>query len=241
MSRIKIAAWKSSGKHRALSICYGGIMHSAVELRNLSIKPRINDISLKILSEYYEMFLYPFIYNYHVQTPDGNKEIELRFELEKFCHLLGIESIVKYSVPHSVLHNYKGKDGWNNIVNLRLDIQHLKKINNRKFKNVKAKYVYFYLIPGLIENPMAVNYDINKVEPETRIECEILFYSNVKGDNAIIHLGIQKSNAGYYFPRTFFVEKVSNLEDDIYIKRQEKINVKVKNRVIMQEKMDKKD
>lgn len=211
-------------------------MHSAVELRNLSIKPKINDISLKILSEYYEMFLYPFIYNYHIETKDVDKDIELRFELDKFCHLLGMESIVKYSVPCNDLHNYKGQYGWDNVVNSVIDIQHLKNINKRKFKNVKAKYVYFYLIPRLIENPMAVNYDINKVEPETNIECEILFYSNVKDDNAIIHLGIEKDNEGNYFPRTFFVEKVSKKEDDIYIKRQEEISVEVKNRVIMQGK-----
>lgn len=217
-------------------VLFGGIMHSAIELQYLSVKPKINDISLKTLSDFYEMFLYPFIYNYHIETQDGNKDIELRFELDKFCHLLGIESIVKYSVPRNELHNYKGQDGWNNVVNLLIDIQHLKSINKRKFQNVKAKYVYFYLIPGLIKNPMAVNYDINKVEPETSIECEILFYSNVKNDNAIIHLGIEKGEEGYYFPRTFFVEKVSKKEDDIYVKRQEEIRVEVKNRVIMQGK-----
>ena len=213
-------------------------MHSAIELRDLSIKPKINDISLKILSEFYEIFLYPFIYNYHIETQEGNKDIELRFELDKFCHLLGMESIVKYSVPYKELHNYKGQGGWDNVVNLSIDIQHLKNINKRRFKNVKAKYVYFYLIPRLIENPMAVNYDVNKVEPKTKIECEILFYSNVKNDNAIIHLGIEKSEEGYYFPRTFFVEKVSEKEEDIYIKKQEEISVEVKNRVIMQEKKD---
>ena len=63
-------------------------MHSAIELRNLSVKPKINNIFLKILSEYYEMFLYPF-------------------------------PIVTYII-----------------------------------------YVYFYLIPELIEKPMAVEYDI---------------------------------------------------------------------------------
>lgn len=213
-------------------------MHSAIKLRDLSIKPKINDISLKILSEFYEIFLYPFIYNYHIETQEGNKDIELRFELDKFCHLLGMESIVKYSVPYKELYNYKGQGGWDNVVNLSIDIQHLKNINKRRFKNVKAKYVYFYLIPRLIENPMAVDYDVNKVEPKTKIECEILFYSNVKNDNAIIHLGIEKSEEGYYFPRTFFVEKVSEKEEDIYIKKQEEISVEVKNRVIMQEKKD---
>ena len=140
-------------------------MYSAIELKALSIKPRINDISLKVLSEYYEMFLYPFIYHYHRKSIDEEKDIELRFEKENFCHLLGIESIVKYSVPMRNLHNYKGENGW---------------------------------------------------------------------DNAIIHLGIEKHEKGYYFPRTFFVEKVSKKEDDIYIAKQEEINVLVKDRVIMQ-------
>lgn len=53
-------------------------MHSAVELRNLSVKPKIYDISLKILSQYYEMFLYPFIYNYHIKTKNGDKDIQHR-------------------------------------------------------------------------------------------------------------------------------------------------------------------
>ena len=234
MSRINLVAWKGSGNNRALSFIGGGIMHSVVDLRNLAIKPKINDISLKVLSDYYQMFLYPFIYNYHIKTENENKDIELRFELENFCHLLGIETIVKHSVPYGDLHNYKGKDGWDNVTNLVIDIAHLKRLNKRKFLSVKAKYVYFYLIPELLEKPMAVKYDTTNVVPQTRIECEILFYSNVKGDNAIIHLGIEKSDEGYYIPRTFFVEKVSKKEEDIYIKKQEDIEVKVKNRIIMQ-------
>ena len=180
------------------------------------------------------MFLYPFIYNYHIKTENGDKNIELRFELENFCHLLGIEAIAKHSVSCNDLHNYKGKNGWDNISNSIIDISHLKSLNKRKFLSVKAKYVYFYLIPELIEKPMAVKYNINNVVPKTRIECEILFYSNVKDDNAIIHLGLEKSDDGYYIPRTFFVEKVSKKEDDIYIKMQKEIKVEVLNKIILQ-------
>ena len=209
-------------------------MYSAVELRELAMKPRINDISLKVLSEYYEMYLYPFIYTYEIHSKDGYKSIQLRFEPDKFCHLLGVESIVKYSVPKSDLHKYKGEYGWENIKNLVIDIPHLKTINSKRFKSVKAKYVYFYLIPNLIEKPMAVNYDTDNVESGTSIECEVLFYSDVKDDNAIIHLGIEKDAEGFYFPRTFFVEKVSKKEDDIYVRNQEEIIVTVKQRIILQ-------
>jgi len=43
----------------------------------------------------------------------------------------------------------------------------------------------------------------------------------------------RKNNLVYYFPRTFFVEKVSKKGQDIYIAKQEEINANVKNRVIM--------
>ena len=155
------------------------------------------------------------------------------FELENFCHLLGIESTVKNSVPFRELHNYRGKDGWNNVYNQVIDIRHLKRINRSKFNNIKAKYVYFYLLPNLIESPLCVNYDIRNVNKSTNIDCEILFYSKVDNDNAIIHLGIQEDNSGKYFPKTFFIEKVSNTGDDVFVANQQKITVTIENRIIM--------
>ena len=111
----------------------------------------------------------------------------------------------------------------------------VKKLNKRQFINVKAKYVYFYLIPNLITSPLAVNYQKSNVSPPTLIESEILFYSPVENDTAIIHLGIQqKSGSSYRIPRTFFVEKVSSDAADIYVKNQEKILVSVQKRIILQ-------
>ena len=37
-------------------------MYKAVELKELTMKPRINDITLEVLREYYEIFLSPFTY-----------------------------------------------------------------------------------------------------------------------------------------------------------------------------------
>lgn len=208
-------------------------MYSAAELKELTLKPRINDISLKVLSEYYEMFLNPFIYHYRVRDIDGERAFELRFECENFCHLLGIETTAKYHVPRKDLHNYKGIKGWNNVVNKVIDIPHLKKLNKSKFASMKAKYVYFYLLPNLIEHPMAVSYDKSSVGTATNIECEILFFSKVEGDNAIIHLGLEKTDANYYIPRTFFVEKVADISEDIYINQQIEIEVNVQSRTIL--------
>ena len=211
-------------------------MYSPYELKELTEKPRINDVSLESLRQYYEYYLNLFIYRYNVTYADGNtKDLELRFDYENFCHLLGIESIVKKSVSSSNLRDYKGLRGWENIKNGSLDIATLKKINKKQFMNVKAKYVYFYLIPNLLTNPLAVNYDKSKVIPYTSIESELIFYSQVENDTAIIHLGVEcKTGASYRIPRTFFVEKVSSDLADIYVKNQEKIEASIQNRIILQ-------
>ena len=48
-------------------------------------------------------FLNPFIYQYDIAEDEKQSSIQLRFDEENFCHLLGIESIVKYSVSKKLL------------------------------------------------------------------------------------------------------------------------------------------
>ncbi|OUN90199.1 PBECR4 domain-containing protein [Blautia sp. An46] len=208
-------------------------MYSATDLNNLTIKPKINDITLEVLREFYEMFLYPFIFTYTVTANNSSRKIKLAFNTRNFCLLLGVESIAKRSVKYSDLHNYRGEDGWNNIKNGLIDIKQLKQLNKKQFNNVKAKYVYFYLLPSLLENPLAVNYNKNKVKPPTNIDCELLFYSTY--DNAVIHLGIDwDSHENYYIPRTFFVEKLRKSKTiDIYTENQEQVTVKKEDRIIL--------
>lgn len=210
-------------------------MYNAYELIELQIKPRINDFELDTLREFYEIFLNPFIYQYTLVDLEGKRRtIELRFDYKNFCHLLGIESIVKQAVSFKNLYQYRGINGWDNIKNKVITIPILKNINRRKFNNVKAKYVYFYLLPCLISKPLAIKYDKDMVVAYTAIECEILFYSQIEGDNAVIHLGLEKkADDSYYIARTFFVEKVNKVEDDIYVNKQEIIDVVVKQRIIL--------
>lgn len=209
-------------------------MYTANELKNLIIKPRINDITLEVLREFYEMFLHPFIFTYQIANDKTAEVISLKFNTNNFCHLLGIESIVRGTIKYDQLYNYRGDTGWDNIKKGILDIPHLKNLNKRNFQNVKAKYVYFYLIPTLLENPLAINYDKDKIFPPTNIDCEILFYNTY--ENAVIHLGIKRDldDPDFYIPRTFFVEKLKNgAGKDIYIENQASITVLKKDRIIM--------
>lgn len=123
-------------------------MYTAEELLNLQMKPRINDITLKILADYYAFFLNPFIYKYTLKS-NPTKSFELWFDKENFCHLLGLETIAKNSVPYKKLHKYKGIDGWNNIYGENddgfvLDIPHLKTLN-KKFLKILRRNLFIFI------------------------------------------------------------------------------------------------
>ncbi len=64
-------------------------------------------------------------------------------------------------------------------------------MSKSKFKSIRAKFVYFYLIPDIIENLVAINFEKN-VDTPTKIDCDIWFYTQNK--NAIVHLGIKKED-----------------------------------------------
>lgn len=201
-------------------------------LYNLKKNPKINEISLELLKNYYENYLHNYIFTYEIEeeteeTTSFNK-IELRFDLENFCHLLGIEKIVSHTVNRKEREEYKGIKGWRNVEKGVITLQDLRsKKTKGKFNNNKDKYVFFYTLPKLINNPKAALFDRKKViGTETKIDCQILFYDQYQ--NAMIHLGIiEDENLGYYIPKTFFVERVTKNKNGLrYVGNQQKINVK---------------
>lgn len=206
-------------------------MYNPEELRTLSIKPKINDIDLPILKDFYTMYLMPFIYTYTINNEERSQQLQLRFDDIRLCHLLGLESIATGQVKYKELSQYRGKNGWENIENGNLTFKHLKSLNQKKFRSVKAKFVYFYLIPDLLEKPLGVIFDKEKVDPPVKIESEILFYSTY--ENAVIHLGIDKEDDDdFYYPRSFFVEKLGKDTVDKYTVHQTAIDVTKEYRTI---------
>lgn len=208
-------------------------MYNCIQLNELNANPRISDISLDLLREYYETYLNPFEYHYNVIDETNQYDIELRFDQENLCHLLGLESIVKYNINRNELHNYKGQKGWNNIKDGNITINSLKDINKSRFKSGKDKMVFFYLVPNLIKTPKAIYFDNSLLEPPTRIHSKIIFFSEYF--NSILHLGIEPNDDKlYYVPRTLLIERITDKNDGTkYIKDQQQIELEVKNRVIM--------
>nr|WP_275403052.1 PBECR4 domain-containing protein [Sporosarcina limicola] len=182
---------------------------------------------MNLLREYYETYLNPYIYQFEIVDESGEKPvkrtIELRFDQENFCHLFGLESIVRRHVRNTG--PYKGQAGWDTIKNGIIDFSDLKVKNKGGFTDNKARFVFFYLVPRLFESPKGLLFDPDKVSVNTYVDCELLFYDQFQ--KTYVHIGIMEDiNLGYYIPKTFLIEKMTKQSDgQKYIKRQQTIHV----------------
>ncbi|MED1092172.1 PBECR4 domain-containing protein [Bacillus paramycoides] len=184
------------------------IILNCQQLFEATENPRINTITLDLLREYYETYLHPYIYQYEIteKTDGGSKTrtIELRFDQNNFCHLLGLEDIVKRNVRDAS--DYKSQAGWEKIKLGDIDFADLKSKNKKRFQSKKDKFVFFYLVPQLIDAPRGVLFNPDKVEGSTQITCELLFYDELQ--KAHVHVGIKyDADLGYYIPKTLVIER----------------------------------
>ncbi|AND37816.1 hypothetical protein A361_01105 [Cytobacillus oceanisediminis 2691] len=127
------------------------------QLYNLAQSPKINEISLSLLCDFYDSYLNPYTFQYRVLDTSGDKPItftvNLKFDKENFCHLLAIEKIVQRVKNSTELKQFKSLDGWNNVKNGTITIPSLRQKPTKKvFNNNKDKYVFFYILPKLLDN-----------------------------------------------------------------------------------------
>ncbi|SED17814.1 PBECR4 domain-containing protein [Paenibacillus sp. GP183] len=178
-------------------------------LSQLISKPKIDEISLELLQAYYEAFLVPYTYAF---TLDNGMEINLDFDKEHFCHLTGIGKVAIGSVKNKELDKYFRLEGYDNIKNGVITLQHLKKLNKGKFKQIKDKLVFFYLLPNIVESPEILLDFTGGTPSSTRIEAKLLAYSAT--DEVYVHVGIDEDpNTKRHFARSFFTERINDTSD----------------------------
>ena len=209
------------------------MIENCEELLRLERNPRINELSLKLLQNFYERYASAFIWQYTLEAECGlQQEIELRCGKEQFCHLLGIEKIAKRHVSSREIRFFRGQQGWSSIHSGQLDMRSLRALDGQAFRSGKEKFVFFYLLPRILEKPEVVIYDPSKVEPPTNIASSLLFYD--AGQSAYVHLGLDTDDAGFYVPRSFFVEKVTDKHDgQRFVGRQVKVTAVKRSQVIL--------
>lgn len=202
-------------------------MLSTTELFELTEHPKINQISYKLLAEYYEKYLLnnKFIYDlqYEEYGQTKKKTICIIPEKRNFCHLLGIEKIASPIVNKKNLFNYRSETGFDNVKKGLITIENFKKLNKKGFNNCKDKAIFFYLIPKILYNPVIIKFDNKKVIPSTSISCEFVFYEKIL--NAYVHIGMD-CDENTYFPKSLFIEKIKESNPGTkFINKQTEITV----------------
>lgn len=182
------------------------------ELLYLARVPKISEISLKLLQEFYDLHICPNIYVYELD--DGNI-IRLEFLDVNLCHLLGLQHIVPYKLDKF----YGGENGYLGILNENITIKKLRSINEQRFARGKDKILCFSFLYQLLRQCKIIKFDKNK--NRSKISCEFILHDS-KFERRI-HLGIEKDEKrGVYYPRTFFIERENG---DRFVVNQESFKI----------------
>ncbi|MBS5909585.1 MAG: PBECR4 domain-containing protein [Paenibacillus macerans] len=177
-------------------------------LSKLSAKPRIDEISLELLRQYYERYLEPYTYIFEL---DNGVIIKLDFRKEHLCHLLGIEKMAKGAVRYHDRFKYCGLEGYKNIQKRDITIKHLKSLNKGRFNFIKDKLVFFYLLPYIVHSP-EILLDFVTGEDNSLIEAKLLAY--MATEEAYVHVGIDEDESTKrFFPRTYLIERINETSD----------------------------
>jgi hypothetical protein len=182
------------------------------ELLNLTRLPKISEITLKLLQEFYDIHICPNIYVFELENKNS---IKLEFLDVNLCHLMGLQHIVPYKLKKF----YGGENGYMGVFNEDITIRKLKDIDERKFSRDKDKILCFSFIYQLLRNCEIIKF--NNIKGNSKITCEFILY-NTHYERRI-HLGIEKDEVrGVYYPRTFIVERDNG---DRLVINQEKIKI----------------
>ncbi len=182
------------------------------ELLNLTRVPKISEISLKLLQEFYDIYICPNIYEFQLENKDI---IKLEFLDVNFCHLMGFQHIVPYRQNKF----YSGENGYLGVLNGSITIKKLKSINLSKFSRNKDKILCFTYLYQLLRRCEIIRF--SNIIGHSKISCEFILYDTQYERR--IHLGIEKDEKrGVYYPRTFLIERENG---DRFIVNQEQLKI----------------
>ncbi|MEK3833235.1 PBECR4 domain-containing protein [Paenibacillus sp. FSL M7-0896] len=180
-------------------------MLTAAALIALQSKPSFTDVELLPLSDLYYQHLYPNVFEFGLAS---GEIIILKFNLEAFCHLLGLKKTVEQArrLSREVKNEYKGMAGWNAIREGRSS-KAIIRAYGVSLDPMKDKMLFFYYLPELLRvGSLAIKF---VPSGSTRIPSEIIIYNLHVADNTYIQIGISKCDHGrWYYPETFLIERV---------------------------------
>lgn len=175
---------------------------------NLSSTPTADQLTLKLVLEYYDEYIEPYVYTYTVKDEEA---IRLKFNYVNFPHLIGLHYApnAKYGQNSDKAKQFKGYDGYQGVKNGSIDKQTIKSMFDKKnyhYSDMTKKMRYFYNLHKVLESPSAVYYNKSKnnKKQNSLIDCHIILYKII--NDQYIHVGLDKSG-DKYVAKTFLVER----------------------------------
>ncbi|OXM14779.1 PBECR4 domain-containing protein [Paenibacillus herberti] len=178
----------------------------------LTSKANIAQIELSTLQELYYKCLYPYTFVFKL---DNGDELKLKFDRDKFCHLIGLDKVPKALLASKSrgwtsrrVSNYKGVRGWDGILDGSINIAHINALAARVRNGLgesERKLVNFYYLPTLLKVGNLVIRYLNP-QPGSRVTSELFIYDT--HDNLYLQLGLRKDSNNYdkwYYPETFII------------------------------------
>lgn len=177
------------------------------EYANFSGIPTADQLTLKLVLEYYDAYIEPYIYTYIVKDEDN---INLKFSYANFSHLIGLHyaANAKYGRSSDKAKPFKGYLGYKNVKDGQIDKQKIKSIypeKNEHYKDMTKKMRFFNNLHKVLESPSAVYYnkDKNDKKKNNDIDCDVILYKEI--NNQYIHVGLDKDGEKYV-AKTFLIE-----------------------------------
>lgn len=183
------------------------LIQSKEDYANSTSVPTADQLSLKLVLEYYDAYVEPYIYTY---IGKNEENITLKFAYSNFPHLIGVHyaANAKYGRNSDKAKKFRGYPAYESIKNGTMDKQTIKSIypkKNEYYKDMTKKMRYFFTIHKVLEDPEAVYYNKEKNEKKKNndIDCDILLYKFIH--NQYIHVGLDKSG-DKYVAKPFLIE-----------------------------------
>ncbi len=164
------------------------------------------------LLDIYEKQLCNRIFKYQL----NNKiDIEIKFYVENFCHLLGLQHIYDKNKK------YLGINGYNKIKGNQLKRNNLKKHNKAEYNKIEIKLDHFDEIFNMLKAGEFIKFYQYRTKPLSYIVADFVMFQDKR--EYILHLFLRQENdkTNQYSPVSFIVKSANDKSKEQYILGQE--------------------
>ena len=171
-------------------------MLAVSDLINIKQVPAEENISLKLMLDFYEKYLCKRVYKF---TLDNEQEVKIAFQdASEIYHLSGIQHIYKNRYMDASRFVQEVRDS-------HIEISDLKKVNHRAYNDYSERIRSFFCIDAVLKNCEYLWFEENQIK-DTKISVKYLLLKSI--ETYSIHLGIDTYNQGrIYYPKTLLVTR----------------------------------